>query len=238
MSPSFLDDRKSMIALCVSVIMHAVVIYPWPWAHLFSQSEISFRKIELTYYSEEPVNAVIVKDKPPIHSIKAPAALGIKNKAGTSHSPPAPAGTESNATPDKRSAPHIRPEKKDALAAHSLPRTDIIDLGAPITSSFSEPRESARLRYFLGIRDTIKDILKKNTPRIHNKGEMRVTFVVKRDGSLGTISVTHKSPGLPVFLETVALESIRQAAPFSAFEDSMTEAQLIFRLPIRFTYRQ
>lgn len=64
------------------------------------------------------------------------------------------------------------------------------------------------------------------------EGEVGVKFRVGRDGVLIDSAIERGSGS--VRLDRMALRMVRQAAPFPAPDPVITDAQLVFSLPIRF----
>ena len=56
------QDAPLRIFIIVSAFIHITVLCPWPFLRMMPRPEVSFRKIELTYFQDSERDDVFIKD--------------------------------------------------------------------------------------------------------------------------------------------------------------------------------
>lgn len=221
------QDIPFKICIILSTFIHMAILYPWPFFRLISKQEISFRKIELTYFRTGHIKDVLIKDISTATSI---------NKEG---------GKESAKTIklekikiDLEKDSELKIEQKQDVAKDTVLETSKISQNKKIDNlNTASGDKTAHENYCLRVREKIKSILEKNARHFIREGDVYVRFIVKKDGALKNLTLC-KSPDKNVCpLEEIAIESIKEASPFPPFHDGIKEEELPFTLPIRFTLR-
>jgi TonB family protein len=191
--------------------------------------EITFQKIELTYFTEKKIRDVLIKDIKPLISIQQKNQKKNKNQdIKTAKLEKIKVDLKKNAE-TKVVQKKVSTTKNIARISNDLQKKkDKItkkQIGDGILSS----------EYGIKVREKIKAIIEKNKKSFTKEGEVYVKFVIDRNGRLKDVML-YKSSGKNMrSLETIAIESIKQASPFSPFSADMTENELLFKLPIKFT---
>lgn len=212
------------ICLILSACIHAAVFIPWPFLRLVARPEISFQRIELTYFEEDAVKDVFIKDIRPVTSV------GRGNKKA-----------DIATTKLEKVEVDLRSDKKATAEKASRDVNEIPKIAESIPQDGAAKKENgegdaAREEYCLRVREKIKFSLEKNRRNLLSEGEICVRFIIEKGGALKGV-VVEKSSGKDLGpLTTIAFKSIRESAPFAPFSAEMGEEELLFRLPIRFTY--
>ena len=89
------------------------------------------------------------------------------------------------------------------------------------------------IQYYELIREKIKKHAAKNFSS-REEGEVEVVFTLNKNGALKALSVNGPGSAKNSRLKNTALESIKYAAPFPAFPDSLTRGELAFTIAIIF----
>jgi TonB family protein len=197
-----------------------------------STPEISFHRIELTYYKEGTIENVLIKDIRPVTSIKEENKEYIKVAKNRSSSLAKKIGEEPKIEKKRNAKSKVRNEREAFKEQIILASKDPDDEKANSLEGGIK-YDSAYEKYYLGVREKIKSILEERS--FAKEGEVYVEFIINRNGFLRDLSLYKSSSANIRNLEVTALESIEQASPFPPFGDEMDEKELLFKLPIRFT---
>jgi len=216
-----LQDAQFKICFILSAFIHLTLLSPWSFMQFTAKPEITFQKVELTYFKMGEVEGMIVKDLKPITSVKKDVenadAGAIKSK-------------KTELEPEKKPPIEQKKEKARVIKPEIIegPKKDAV-------LDTSDRDIEVREKYCHGVREKIKLTLEKNRVGFVKEGELRVRFTVKRTGALKNLSL-YKSKGKHYRdLERIALNSVKEAAPFPPFNEKMHEGELVFKLPIRFS---
>ena len=206
--------------IVASMIIHGIFIYPWSFTKIHLQHEILFKKIELTYFKNDLSNP-IVKEQNPITSL--------------------------NQT-DAKPADQANPRKLKIDLSGLAINTDDKDLNSGASEEGQKKSkkiagiETGNIHmkktqedYFLTVREKIKEILEKNKNKFQREGDVYVQFKIGSDGLLTDLSLAKNGDSASGSLEKIALESVRNASPFPPFKKEISDKELFFKLPIRFT---
>ncbi len=91
--------------------------------------------------------------------------------------------------------------------------------------------------YYYIIREKIRKYVYANFNKLE-KGEVVITFSLARDGSLLELSVNDQKSSGSMYLRSIAIKSVKEAAPFPAFPKALREnTKLSFTVTFRFEYR-
>lgn len=220
--------RNTPFKICIvlSACTHIAIIYPWPFLQSMSRPEISFQRIELTYFEEGAIQDVLIKDLKPITSVKQ--ASRKKNIEMVKLE---------KVKIDLKKSSESKFEQKPIVAKNTISgiSKDSRQKNSDTTESASKD-EIIRENYCLKVREKIKSILEKKSKRFTGEGEIYARFIINRNGILKNLTM-HKGSGKGTHLfGIIAIESIKEASPFPSFGDEIKENELLFKLPIRFTY--
>ena len=69
-------------------------------------------------------------------------------------------------------------------------------------------------------------------------GEVYITFIVMKDGSLGQVQIIEDKSTANDFLKQVALKSVQEAAPFPPLPKDLNYPELTFNVSISFQYHE
>jgi len=127
----------------------------------------------------------------------------------------------------KKETPKVPvPAPKDALS--KMPIREIARKQAKIRST------KDYISYYQLIREGIREKLKDNYKSYYKEGDVALLFLVKSDGSLGSIEIERGISTQDDALLEIALRSVREAAPFAAFPKALKEPVMSFSLTISF----
>ena len=215
------------ISFLLSAVIHILMFYPWPFfANFKAVPEIRFQKVELSYFMTGETEEMVVKDLKPITSVAGKAAKKNKVAAGTKVRTDAAKQKKASAgKSDRHEIGEVR--SKDAAGAG----VTVVDLGSPFKG------DNSHQNYYQKIRQQIVLALEKNRGGFVREGEIQVRFTVKRSGVLKDLALYKSSGSGMRALERIVIESIKDASPFPAFTGGMNENELLFKLPIKFSFR-
>ena len=211
------------ICIIVSFLFHAIVFFPWSFINIPHSSEISFSKIELTYFKNDPSDPII-KELNPIMAIEHRDGGPIDGKV--SLDPKEEVASEIVSSVDAAEDPGRVNVVKDEL------KRDVLDDRSKMKDPLLVKKQHED--YCLTVREKIKNTLRKNRDRFHREGEVHVRFKVDKNGILKDLSLAKRRRISNRSLERIALESVEAASPFPPFSHAMQEKELLFKLPIRF----
>lgn len=102
-------------------------------------------------------------------------------------------------------------------------------------------REQAGLRasqgyinYYQHIRESIRQSLKSHYKNISAKGEVALIFILTSDGALAAIDVDEAKSVRDPSLVRIAIESVKESAPFPPFPKELSVPKISFDLAISF----
>lgn len=93
------------------------------------------------------------------------------------------------------------------------------------------------INYFQLLREKIRQALRSNYMDYQNQGDVSLAFVLNSDGSLSTVEVDNKSSSPDTTLKSIAIESVKEAAPFPSFPKALSYSKLSFNLEVSFKKR-
>ena len=224
-----LADRIFRNALIASIIFHIFIFYNWPPLRSLSIFK-NYDQLELTYYPAEtapPLAKMIDKQQKlasPVPSAKKEARP--ERSRGNNATKADTASEEMMAKPDL-SIPRI--EKEDLAKYVSSGKEMLI---SNKDKDFSD--EPSYLNYYNMVRSEIYKAANANKPYYFMAGEVRLVFVVGKDGSLLEVSLVDEGSSPNPILRRHALTSIKKASPFPPFLPTMQEDILTLRLTISF----
>jgi len=220
-------ERPFKICIIISACAHLALMYPWPHIRLIRDPEISFKKIELAYWRDDPSDKVFIKELEPITSVGKPDKSGAGEDAL-----------------EEDSASDGSAHNSDTAEAKSEPAEN--GPGEGVTAREVKKAESAERRvkdaaalngYYFKIRERIKSVLEKNRGAFMGEGEIYVRFTVRKNGALRDVAVYKNSAKETSHLEAVVIKSIKEAAPFPPFSEGIDKNELVFKLPVRSTFQ-
>ena len=214
-------DTTFKVCIIISACIHIAILIPWSFFNIISMPEVSFQRIELSYFKDGPVTDVLIKDIKPITSVKGRTD---EQNIKTAKLKEVKIGLNEKTKKSSEAA-------KDTIAKISKD-AEPEDLG---TIEGDVEDGLAYMDYYLRVREKIKSTLEKNGRRFMQEGDIHVRFTITRDGTLKDLMLYKKSGGYVVPLETIAIKSIKDASPFPAFGEDIKEGEIPFDLPIRFT---
>ncbi len=217
------ESAAFKICFILSALTHFTLLGPWSSMRFAARPEITFQKVELTYFRTGG-DDMIVKDINPITSVKKGAVPLKAEPYQTEDTEMKPEKSREIETAGKE-APKSEPETPGAGGGNA------IDLGASFNG------DSVRDAYCMTVRDRIKRVLEKDRRGFVKDGELQVRFTVERNGALKNVALYKSRGGDTRNLESIALDSVKKAAPFPPFSDDIKEKELPFILPIKFSFK-
>ena len=243
------------VSIALSTFIHFAILCSGLFLQLRVRPDVSFRQIELTYFTEDEgldkdtfgptasINGEGIRNDAKVTTlekikIELAEASEIKitqiEEVGKDTVPEMPKSVSREA-PESKIA-----QKEDVYTASKIPKVSKNEKSEIEVAETIPKNGTATLYedYCLKVREKIKSILEKNRIRFTKEGEVCVRFIIDRNGALKDLSLYKSSSKNTHPLEKITIESIKQASPFMPFDDKMDEKELLFKLPIRFTYNQ
>jgi TonB family protein len=223
------SDKVFQIALLVSVVVHTGIFLQNSNFSLFSKTPKE-NKIEVSYVKQEPLKQDVSKQI----SLKREPFLSIPDKISA----------------DKRTPPPIPPKdasakiSKDMLPVSpgfgkpALIKPDLIAIKKkislpPIDMDKNKINNPSYISYYQLVREKIRRLAYQNYTRTET-GEVYLSFVISRDGSLEEARMVQERSSPNTYLQDTALKSIKEASPFPAFPKELEYPRLSFNVVISF----
>jgi TonB family protein len=213
------QEKTFQIALCVSILVHAVALYQIPQMKLTVQEspqqlEVTYQKLKdvredlklLTKKLEETKE--LHRDK--IHVVKTP-------KSETSIFKDSFLVKKIQALQSKPNLAKLETQKK-------------MSIKPTLESKMDNPLYND---YYQKIRDKIKRRAYKNYTK-YEVGEVYLSFMIASDGSLKAIKIFKDKSSPNEFLQEITLRSVQDAAPYPKFPADLAYPELSFNVIISF----
>jgi TonB family protein len=129
----------------------------------------------------------------------------------------------------------VIPQKK-LFVRPEMAVPDVISVKTKITLSTGEPEKSNSPSYLAHsqiVREKIKRALYQNYSRME-VGQVYVSFVLTRTGALKDVRLVEEKSSSSSYLRQIAMQSIRDAAPFPEFPKELDYEELSFNVIISF----
>jgi hypothetical protein len=217
--------RTVFATLTASLAIHAVVGYTLylPWSPQYRSPEkpimISYMRPENTAAAVLPAPKMdsskkVIEKRIQRIPAKARVSMMLRQAALPAGNMPAAAMTPRN----KDQAPSFLPKPKT---------------GAEL---MADPKKSRMfVSYFGLVKDRIHEVLlEKYDHAGDSPGSVSLSFVLGSDGSLEKIFVNEKESHASAFLKTLAVECLKEAAPFTSFPKDLESRQIAFSLTVYF----
>jgi hypothetical protein len=252
-------DNAFRICLAASTLLHLGIIWPRPFHSLPLKTGAPERRIEMTYFSNAaapPRQFGALKNPERSNSPELAAIPDVKNGSGAI-SKEAPARNSDQRLLSKTSAPpeaglraeernaagktEQAPDEKKSAAKNDAP--SIARSGPEKTQDnafvigITGKKGAAYEKYYIEVREKIRAVIEKNKRGPLPESEIYVKFIVERSGALKNVFLYKNGPIDADGLTSLAVESIKEAAPFPSFADSIKEDELQFNLPVRVVLR-
>lgn len=150
--------------------------------------------------------------------------------------------------------PEIKPGKP---VARELELNKPIEMKAPVeanqakTKSAAQKKEALRdarkqaeirsskdyISYFQFLREKIRQRLKANYTNFGKEGDISLVFVLNSDGSLSDVAIDDAASAQDRQLINIAVESVKEAAPFPGFPKALSYPKMSFNLDVSFKKR-
>ncbi|MBU1007286.1 MAG: TonB family protein [Candidatus Omnitrophica bacterium] len=215
------ENKIFQFALLVSILLHFVIFIGLPRMP-FMPSPRSLQTVKITYYDirEEPKKKMSAKKTEPIvkklpdvtkKEILEPPKTAEK-KAENLKPRPVPRKTASIEDAKEKTFAKVIEEERDIS------------------------KKATYISYYKAVRERIREWADENYPKNKRlaQGEVFLSFIVASSGELLQVRVVdEKSSSIP-FLRNIAINSIRDASPFPAFPEGMSQYQITFNVIISF----
>jgi outer membrane biosynthesis protein TonB len=230
-----LADKVFKNALIVSVLFHAVLFLNWHAIHKRHPLTEDQKQIKLTYYSlkKQPPASRLIAKKQAKASI-TPGESGTREKKGTeSQGMLAKKHITLKPVFDTKASDKIPIEPQEIMKDKDIKHIP----SGPMLISYKDKdfsSEPVYLDYYNAVRGLIRKAANSDKPYYSMEGDIKIVFVLLRNGDLMDASVIADESSQNTVLRRHALMSIRKAAPFPPFHESMNEDSLTLRLTISF----
>lgn len=206
-----LSDKAFKIALLISLSGHFILFYGWSsLAHIFPDKKAR-KPLEITYYElkeDLAAKAATRKKIPPLPQ-RAQAIKNFKIR-------------EKDYPKEKISTTRVIAGKKEMSI---IPSDQIFK---------ASEEKSLYLDYYQSIREKIRSVANDNYYNYSKQGEVYLSFILESNGNLKNVRLFEYKSSSDHTLRTIALDSVKEASPFSAFPKGLNQKQLSFNLTISF----
>jgi outer membrane biosynthesis protein TonB len=238
------ENKSFQLAILVSVLLHFTVFLSAPYVGVMPKKQL-FEPIKVAYLKvkekEPPKKLVVKKAKsshyqvfPPV----APEALPEVRKEDIANPLPI-------FEPLRQTAPKQEQVKKEEPTVETIGpglsgRAVIGGNGDKFETVVNNEKDSGRkatyISYYRSVREKIRYYADKNYIKegSASQGEIFLSFVVTSGGDLLHIMIIDAKSAEDLLLRNLAINSIRDASPFPAFPQGMTQHQITFNVVISF----
>ena len=225
---NMLSNKIFINALIISVVFHMFLVIGLPQWKNFARKKPEEPIIKLTYYADRKVpidSSLIAKTqtkKYPLKQAKKKFSAQIE-KQGL-------------AEPVSRQKVHEKIKiRTTKVGTKTLDRHISIDSAMLISHDEKDlSSEPVYLTYYNAVRSSIYKRANVNKPYYSTEGVVKLVFTLARNGRLINAGIVEGESTRNPVLQKHALASVKRAAPFPAFHESMNEQQLTLRLTISF----
>ena len=206
-----LSDKVFKIALLISLSGHFILFYGWSGlAYIFPDKKAK-TPLEVTY-----------TPKSTSYELKENLAA----KAATRRKIPPP--IKNFKVKEKEN-----PKEKVSTAKVITSRDETAIIPSYEILEASEEK-SLYLDYYQSIREKIRGVANDSYHSHSREGEIYLSFVLESNGNLKNIRLFEHKSSSDDTLRTIALNSVKEASPFSAFPKGLNQKQLSFNVIISF----
>ncbi|PIP19131.1 MAG: hypothetical protein COT38_04240 [Candidatus Omnitrophica bacterium CG08_land_8_20_14_0_20_41_16] len=221
------EYRVLQVALLISFSIHAAIIFNGRVLPFIKPPEID-KKTKVSY--------IRFKDKPKEDSkskyLKNENPLKIsKNTELTKRIPPPFIGPDNIYKEINSVTPRNIPFNKPALL-----KPDIITIKRKITLppvDMAKIDNPSYISYYQIVREKIRRCAYQNYTR-SEIGEIYITFVISSDGYLRNVRLVEEKSSANSYLQSIALSSVKGAAPFPNFPKELDYLEISFNVIISF----
>lgn len=212
-------EKTFQIALCVSVLAHAVMLYQLPQMNLTVHK--SPKQLEVTYQQIKGVSRDLMlltkkleqskdSERDKIHVVKTPES-------------------EHSLFKDNFLVKKIQElQNKPKLAKIDTQKKK------SVTSTLESKMENPLYKtYYQKIRERIKRRAYRNYTK-YEEGEIYLSFMIANDGKLKAVKVFKDKSSPNDFLQEITLRSVQDAAPYPKFPSNLDFPELSFNVIISF----
>lgn len=227
------DNKSLQIAFLASILLHFAVFLSAPYVGALPKRQpISPIKVSYFKVKERPEKLVGQKPKSQIFPTVAPEALPEVKKEDIINQPLQP-----------------KPAAKQEQVKKEEPRVETIgDRGGAVIDGkgkkfeavVDEEKDNSRKATYIGYYRSVREKIRYYADRNYLKegsaaqGEVFISFTVASSGELLHIMVIDKRSAEDPLLRDIAINSIRDAAPFPGFPQGMNQYQITFNVVISF----
>ncbi|MCX5687166.1 MAG: hypothetical protein NTV71_00730 [Candidatus Omnitrophica bacterium] len=238
------ENKSFQLAVLVSVLLHFTVFLSAPYVGVLPKKQ-PFEPIKVAYLKvkEKELSEKLVSKKldsphyqvlPPI----APEALPEVRKEDIAN--PFPVFESQSQTVPKQEQAKKEEPTVETIGPGSSGRAIIGGKGDKFETVVNNEKDNGRkatyISYYRSVREKIRYYADKNYIKegSASQGEIFLSFVVTSGGELLHIMIIDARSAEDLLLRNLAINSIRDASPFSAFPQGMNHDQITFNVVISF----
>lgn len=219
------ENRTFKFAFLLSALLHSVFFFGS--LHMkFMPSKRSLDKLDITYYKVKEPKPI----KKKLRGIKPEAIIRKLPKVKKEEilKPPSGSAAKKLKEPVKTIKRFTKVKDVKAKSFHVV-----------VEEEKDNARKAAYISYYRSVREKIRRFADKNYPGYRNlgKGEVYVSFIVASNGELLQIKVVDEKSVNNTVLRNIAINSVRDASPFSPFPKGMGQYRITFNVIISFESR-
>jgi len=225
------ENKSIQLAVLISLLLHFIIFLSAPYSGVLPKKEL-FKPIKVEYFKIKEIPKKIVGQKPgtQIYPPMAPESLPELKKDDIAKPFPAPAAKQEQIKKEEATVETIGSEGRAVIGSKSKKFETVIN------DEKDKGRKATYIGYYRSVREKIRYYADKNYLREGSisQGEVFLSFIVASNGELLHIMIIDNKSVDDLLLRDIAINSIRDAAPFSAFPQGMNQYQITFNVVISF----
>ncbi len=229
------DSKPLQLALLISMLLHFAVFLSAPYLGVVPKRQM-LEPIKVTYVKIKEPPKKIIGQKPMVRQSAPiqPAALPEVKKEDILNPAPLP---ELQLAPKQE---QVKKEEPTVETIRSGSRAVIEGKGKKFETVINDEKDLGRKAAYIGYYRSVREKIRYYADRNYVKngsageGEVFVSFTVTSSGELLHIMIIDARSADDALLRNIAVNSVRDASPFSEFPQGMDQFQITFNVIISF----
>jgi outer membrane biosynthesis protein TonB len=234
------ESKPLQLAILISMLLHFAVLLCAPYVGIVPKRQL-LEPIKVAYYKPEVVKKKELPEQKPVgikpesHKapIVSPESLPEVKKEDIENPPlkPQPAVKQEQVKKEEPTVETINSKKSGAVMQEKGKKFETV-----VNEETDNAKKAAYIGYYRLVREKIRYYADRNYIKegSTSEGEVFLSFAVTSKGELLHIMVMDNRSAKDPILRDIAINSIRDASPFSAFPQGMSQYQITFNVIISF----
>lgn len=212
----------------ISIVVHGFVFLKSPHFSVDAAKKPE-AKMEFNYIKDVKKQP----EKPLFKQAKAEALPKLPSRIVADNRVPPPFGGTDSATKPEQANPARRSSllQGEDFVKRTASVKNTVSLSSPDANISKNP---AYIGYYQISREKIRRCAYQQNYGGREEGEVTVSFVIAKDGSLRQVRLVEAGSCRSAYLREIAVSSVKEAAPFPAFPKELDYPQIPFTLTITF----